>query len=202
MSRKKSIPAPPAPEWSFPVDTEKVSAAPLRISIHPNAEARKLLAPRLGIKALKSLTADITLVRQPGQATIHVSGELEAAVTQECVVSGQPVEGKIKEKFEAWYGDQEKTVSIVKARYDKTLNKGNAEMPILEEYEDPEPIIEGKIDAGELVAQYLSLAINPYPHAEGVHFEVGDEDEKAVPARMDNPFAALKGWKGKKGKPE
>lgn len=197
MSRKKKTESQPAPEWSFPVEADKVGAGGLRITIHPGADERKCLAKRLGVKMVKTLSADLEFDRRPGQAAIHVAGTLEAVVGQECVVSGKPVESRIKESFEAWYADREKTVPIARARRDKDLSKGNAEMPILEEYEDPEPIIEGKIDAGELVTQYLSLAINPYPHAEGVEYERGDESP-AKPGRVDNPFAALKEWKGRK----
>ena len=63
---------------------------------------------------------------------------------------------------------------------------------------NPEAIIDGYIDAGELVTQYLSLALNPYPHAEGVKYELGDDNEEAIKPKLDNPFAALKEWKNNK----
>jgi hypothetical protein len=58
-------------------------------------------------------------------------------------------------------------------------------MPFLDESEDPEPVIDGKIDAGELVAQYLSLAIDPYPRLEGE--EYGGEGE-AESHRLASPL--------------
>ncbi len=59
----------------------------------------------------------------------------------------------------------------------------------------------GRIDIGELVAQNLSLALEPYPRKEGVEFtpileDVGPdtlsltEDTPPEPPRQ-NPFAAL-----------
>ena len=74
----------------------------------------------------------------------------------------------------------------------------NGETPIINEQEDPEKIIGGKIDLGEVVTQHLSLAIDPYPHKEGVKYEYGDDEPEKVPeAFKNNPFAALKDWKSK-----
>jgi hypothetical protein len=194
MARKTL--AEPAPEWSFMVDADKVGSSDLKLSLKPNEEERKNLARRLGIKTLESLEADLSFAREAG--TIHVTGTLRADVKQECVVSGKPCPDHITEEFEAWYADKDKTVSLAKARHEKQVHKGGIETPILSEAEDPEPLIEGKIDAGELITQYLSLSINPYPHAEGVEYEHGDD--APPPPKLDNPFAALKDWKGKKNK--
>jgi hypothetical protein len=200
MARKKLTNF--VPEWSFLIDADKISPTPSVYTIHPNPEERKALAVRLGIRALKKLEANLEVVREPGKMTIHVEGRFVADVEQDCVVSGKPVNSRVEDRFEAWYADPGKTVSISKARHEKLLQKGNLEMPLLDESEDPEPLVEGHVDAGELVTQYLSLAINPYPHSEGVVYELGDEeDEAAAPTqRLDNPFAALKDWKDKRNK--
>jgi uncharacterized metal-binding protein YceD (DUF177 family) len=191
-------PKPLPPEWSFFVDAEKIGASPHVISIHPNDAERKALAQRLGIKALDSLQAEISFIREPGKMTVHAEGSFEADVTQECVISRKPVKNRVNETFKAWFADKAKALSFARARQDKLLEKGNTEMPVLDESEDPEPIVEGKIDAGELVAQYLSLAIDPYPHAEGVAYDLGDEGEKGPKPGFTNPFAALKDWKAGK----
>jgi hypothetical protein len=54
--------------------------------------------------------------------------------------------------------------------------------------EPPEPVIGEAIDLGELVAQYLSLAINPYPRAPDA--EAQADQYRADPQR-DGPFAVL-----------
>lgn len=198
MARKKF--PEPAPEWSFPVDADKIAHTPQVFTIHPNPAECKALALRLGIKTLKDLTARIEFVREPGKMTIQATGSFEAHVLQDCVVSGKPVESRIKDTFKAWYADAGKAILLAKARHDKLLQKGNAEMPVLDESEDPEPLVDGHIDAGELVTQYLSLSIDPYPHADGVVYESGDEAENAAGSRLENPFAALKDWKNRQGK--
>lgn len=187
-----------APEWSHPIDAEKAANNEMKISIQANPEERKLLAQRLNLKSLDSLKASIVFKSKSGK--IYAEGSFEAQLKQDCVVSGKPVISTLKEDFEAWFTDREKTVSLAKVRKEKEAEKGKVEIAMIEEQDDPEPIIDGKIDAGELVTQYLSLAIDPYPHAEGVEYEQGDDAETPQKQRLDNPFAALKDWKAKKGK--
>ncbi len=187
-----------APEWSHMVDAEKIGTNPLKITIQPNPEERKLLAQRLNLKSLDSLKAELQFTRESGKMAVHAKGSFEAQVKQESAVTGKPVSSEIKDSFEAWFSDREKTVPFAKARQEKEVQKGKVEMPIMEEHEDPEPIIDGKIDAGELVTQFLSLAINPYPHAEGEAYEHGDDAPAQPSKRLDNPFAALKQWKTRK----
>ena len=57
-----------------------------------------------------------------------------------------------------------------------------------EDSEPPEPVIGDSIDLGELVAEYLSLAINPYPRAPDADAEAA-QYLSDTPA--DSPFAAL-----------
>jgi hypothetical protein len=184
-------------EWAHLVDANKIGTSPLKISIEPTSEQRKLLARRLGLKSLESLKAEITFTRAAGKMTVYAEGSFEAQVNQHSAVSAKTISSKVSDCFEAWFADREKTVPFVRALQEKEAQKGKMEMPMIEEADDPEPIIDGKIDAGELVTQFLSLAINPYPHAEGEEYPHGD-DTAALQKRLDNPFAALKQWKSRK----
>lgn len=187
-----------APEWSCIVDTTEMSQAGLRLSISPPPEVHQQLIQRLGIVTLEGLEADVALNRATHSAVLHVTGNIRAKIRQNCVVTLEPIDTEINENFEAWFTDPAHAVSLAKVRQDKKVKKGNVEMPILDESEDPEPIIDGKIDLGELVTQHLSLAINPYPHKEGVQFEVGDDAPKPDKSDLQsNPFAALKDWKAR-----
>ena len=59
--------------------------------------------------------------------------------------------------------------------------------------DSPEPLATPEIDLGELVAQHLALALDPYPRRRGAVAEFDGEEaqnsELAPPA--DNPFAIL-----------
>lgn len=185
-------------EWSYFLDIETIEKGRKEVSISPSAEEAARLCQRLGLVGLQQLDADLVVLHGAGQASFHATGQMRARVVQNCVVTNEPVVSEIEEQFEGWFADTEASITIAKARHEKLSEKGHGELPILEEFEDPEPLQDGKIDLGELVTQHLSLAINPYPHAEGVEFEDVHEDQGAQSSNEDdNPFAALKDWKDK-----
>jgi hypothetical protein len=57
------------------------------------------------------------------------------------------------------------------------------------------------IDVGELAAQYLSLAIDPYPRSITARNMPEGNETVITAGERPNPFAALKDWKAGK-KPE
>ncbi len=195
MSKKAKL---PDREWSYPIIADEVPSAGKAYELVPSDAERKAIAKRLGIVSLDELKAQVTLERDGGHV-IKASGELAARVTQSCVVSLEPVESDIDDVFEAWYADHDEVASFRRAQHDALNKKEMADLPMLEEHEDPEPIENGQIDLGELVTQYLSLSINPYPQKEGVEY-ANKETERPVPEPdrlRPNPFAALKNWRPK-----
>lgn len=185
-------------EWSYFVNIDDLKPGENTMSLSPDEEAKKRLAQRLGIVSLDSLKADVVISNEKGASAYHVRGQIEADITQSCVVSLEPVKNHIQDNFEAWYADPEGAISIAKARHEKLTEKGHGEQPILDEQDDPEPLVNGSIDLGELITQYLSLGIDPYPHAEGVEYEVQDDKKTVEPDAVGkNPFAALQDWKDK-----
>lgn len=186
-------------EWVYEIESETAGNDLKEIRITPPSDAFAPLESRLNILKLASLSADLKFQRQQGNMVIYVSGIINAKITQGCVVTLEPIHTDINEKFEAWYADSDHAVSLNKVKRLRELEEEyGSETPILDEKDDPEPIVDGKIDIGELVIQYLSLAINPYPQAEGAHYELGDDKPtEEIPNERKNPFAALKDWKHK-----
>lgn len=190
------------PEWPHPVDADKIGTTPLRIKISPSPEELKRLTKRMGVSEIRDLVGELTLSRDSGRNVIFISGQVRASITQSSVISGKPVKSEIDESFEAWYADHDEAVSFAKAKQERLVREGAGDFPFLDESEDPEPIVDGKIDVGELAAQYLSLAINLYPRAEGESFELAADAPKADEEVYENPFAALKNWKNRPDKGE
>lgn len=184
-----------APEWSHLINVDEIDGLGATFTISPDEESCAALVRRLDVKDIADVVAEVTL-KQQGQV-VHVSGSARARITQNCVVTLDPVETQLEEDFEAWFADPDQAISISKARRERELKKGHSEVPMLEENEDPEPIVNGQIDLGELVVQYLSLGINPYPHAEGVEYQNPEEEQREASELRKNPFAALKDWKDK-----
>ncbi|MEM6781406.1 MAG: hypothetical protein AAF569_06040 [Pseudomonadota bacterium] len=187
-----------SPEWSYRIDADDINDKPQSFYLSADEQECKDIARRLNVDSIERLEATLNISREAA-GQIYVEGSLKSKVIQKCVVSMDPVEDWIEEEFDAWFADKEQTVSFVEAKKNRETKKGHAEVEITEEHEDPEPLHDGFIEAGELVTQYLSLAINPYPHAEGATHEYGDD---AIPSSepseaRKNPFEALKNWKGK-----
>lgn len=184
-------------EWVHLIDADDVAGEIVRVSITPDKEVRKNLVRRLGILSVDSLKADLELQREQGGMVVHIKGNILATLQQACVVSLDPIETKVNESFEAWFSDAEQAVALAKVKHDKQV-KANGETKILDEHEDPEAVVDGQINLGEVVTQHLLLAIDLYPHKEGLVYEYGDDQPQKIPeAFKNNPFAKLKDWKSK-----
>ena len=197
MSRKKTT---SEFGWVYLIDQGEIGQTPYYKKLEAGEADLKAIAERLGIPSVESLSAELTLQRVPGnRAVVHVEGRLKAGVTQSCVITQAPVKAYIEEDFEAWYADQDSFVSLARARQERAGKMADTEIPVMEEREDPEPMVNGKIDAGDLIAQYLSLSLDPYPRAHGVAWDQDSvdtaHDAAAAPALRKNPFEALKDWK-------
>jgi len=196
---KRKMPAGMAGEWSFAIEAGTIASDPKTFSFSATDSERVNLARRAGVDALESVEATVTVQRVRG-GVIHAMGSLQAQVIQSCVVTLAPIHTHINDQFEGWYGGEDTAVSFARAKSERDAKKANMEMEILEESVDPEPIIAGLIDLGELAAQHLCLSINPYPRAPGVMHNQGVDDvsDTGGAAIRKNPFEALKDWKEKR----
>ena len=171
----------PRPEFSRLVAVDRLGAAPFEEDIAADAEERAALAQRFGLLAVERLTAHLRLDRVPGKPIVRLSGRFTARVTQSCVVSLEPVHSDLEETFSQQY----------------TLEPAADEDDVVVETEvddPPEPVgVEG-IDLGEVVAQHLAIALNPYPRAPGAHTpSEGSQAAEEPPAA--SPFSVLKSLK-------
>lgn len=142
---------------------------------------RDALARRCGLLSLDSLTAHLT-VRTDAAGEIVVAGRLKAEVVQECVVTLEPVANTIDTPFEQHYTRRPQSLAA-----DLVIGPKDAE--------PAEPIEGDSIDLGELVAQHLSLALDPYPRAPDADQQLplpGDDKPAG-----DSPFAVLASLRGR-----
>ncbi len=185
-------------EWSHLIDSDDIGGKVKHVEISAPNSSIPALCKRLNIHSIDSITASITLQRNGVNKVIHVKGTINATLYQKCVITTEPVHDVIEDEFEAWLADPNSAVSFAKAKRERMSRKEQNDLPIIEESEDPEAIIDGKIDLGELVVQHISLALNPYPKIEGARYECKSEGLGDAPeGTYDNPFAALKDWKDK-----
>ncbi|PCH99626.1 MAG: hypothetical protein COB76_05305 [Alphaproteobacteria bacterium] len=182
-------------EFSRLIKIDHIDGKSKSETIEASADECAALATRFEVSKVKSVTAKIALKRQGDRMTYRVTGSLSASIVQECAVTAADINNDISEEFESWFVDQARVASFAKAKQEKDRAEEADEYEMREEKDDPERIIGGAIDVGELVAQYLALAIDPYLRAEGVddgdYIEISPEDAKP------NPFAALAALKDK-----
>ena len=183
------------PEFSHLFSIEDMQGTNEKISLEADGEARQALIRRLDVVSVEKLTADLTIEKQ-GFVYV-VSGVLHADIVQNCRVTAESVDVHIEGDVEGFFAEKTETISFVKAKRDKILENQDPEVPFLDEQDDPEAILDGKIDLGELVTQFLSLSIDPYFQKEGAAHPLGDDDEEAVrqATRPPNPFAKLEAMK-------
>ncbi|HEY4162090.1 MAG TPA: DUF177 domain-containing protein [Dongiaceae bacterium] len=139
------------------------------------------MAARFELPAIDRLEASFNLNRA-GNGVIHVRGSIEAEIVQSCVVTLAPVPAQIRETFAVDFSDRDPGPEE-EADFD------------LDAEDPPEPIKNGHIDLGELAAQQLSLALDPYPRAPGAELPVefaAEADPEANPIKPANPFLILK----------
>lgn len=178
-----------APELSRPLSIEGIVPDKLREeTVTATPEECTALAKRLDLRELENLTASLNVRRVSGGSVLRVSGRIQADVVQACVISLRDVPDSIDATFETFF-----TQDIEAENLGKELSF------TAEDEDSPEMIISGMIDLGEVVTQYLSLNLNPYPRAPGV--SLAAQLAAAGITGGDNPFAVLAALKDdKKGK--
>lgn len=126
------------------------------------------LAARFGFAAVARLSARLK-VKRAGPEHWNVTGKLQAEVTQLCGVTGEPV--------------PESVDFTIEERYCRASEEG---IDIDVSLDGFEPLVDGAIDLGEVVAQTLAISVNPWPRSvDAPHsFAVGESEK-------EHPFAGL-----------
>ena len=181
MTKKTdAMPAEPAPEFSRPIALSALPAEGIVREISAEPEERAALARRFRIVGIESFGARlrVTPLRVDGAAGVRVMGRLNARVTQTCVVSLEDFDIEVAEDLR---------LDLVPFAPDE--EGGEA---VFDPEQDVEPLEGDVLDLGELIAQYLSLALDPHPRRPGVNYGA----DAASSAKSDEsgeagPFAAL-----------
>lgn len=143
-------------EFSRLVEVEKVAPQGHVATLRAEPDECRAVAKRLGLLALDSLTATLTVRRLADGVSYGVKGVFDAAVVQECVVSLTPLPSKLHDDVGGLF---------VPAKHLADDDGAEIDDPLADA---PEPIKDGAIDLGELVVQHLALGLDPYPRLAGV----------------------------------
>ena len=147
------------------------------VTIEASPAEREALARLYGLPAIAALTATLH-VTPAGRDGARVTGAVHGELTQTCVVSLEPFPATVDEPVEARFAPERGEDSARRPARETVIS--------LAEEDDPDPVIDGKIDLGALTAEIFALGLDPYPRKPGAEF-VAPADE-AAPA---SPFAGL-----------
>lgn len=178
-------------EFTHPIRMDGIGSKTVTVTLSPGEAARAALAERLDLVALPSLSAKVSVRRRNDSGWVEVYGTLQADVVQNCVVTLEPVPARVEEEIAEMF---------IEADRDDDTFKGSTGAVELDPIADmPEPVEGDTLDLAEIVAQCLSLSLDPYPRAPEAEADatvVGDDQEAGVGASEGSsgrasPFAEL-----------
>ncbi len=160
-----------APEFSHALAVDKIPPTGVTQTLEADEGQRKALAQRFGLIELPMLRAEFLAEPADAGLTIAVRGKIMADVVQRCVVTLEPLPARIDTMIDVIFA------------------QATPDTPDLDpEESEVEPIVNGLIDLGELAAQHLGVALDPYPRKPGATFgkaEFGGGETR------ENPFIRL-----------
>lgn len=155
--------------FSRPLDVLTLPASGRRVTVRATEQECADLARFLGLETLDSLEARLLLepVGAKGRR-VRVSGQLAAVYGQLCSLTGAPVRTTLDETFSRVFLDGASDAPVRRER------PGEVEFDAFDD-DEPDPMENGTIDAGLLLAEELSLRIDPYPRAPEAEFAWPEE---------------------------
>lgn len=148
----------------------------LSVELQADAGERSALARRFDLVELGALAASGRLERAADGREIRFRGQLMADVVQTCVVSLEPVATRILEPIERSYRRLAPGEELPQA----------AEVLVDPEAVEAEPLPGASIDLGEVLAEELGIALDPYPRRGDAYEQL---PELGPDASLDGPEA-------------
>lgn len=136
------------PEWSRPERLDAIGEGERVVAITAEEEERRALAARFGLLDIVRLTARLAVRREP--AGIRVAGQVEGEVVQACAITGAPLTATI---------DEPVLLRFVEPAADEEEQELSADAI------DTVDLDGGAIDLGEVAAETMALAIDPFPRS-------------------------------------
>lgn len=146
-----------------------------RVELLADDSERKAIAGRLGLDSLDCLQAHATLTRKG--ALVEADGRIVAALTQSCVVTGEPVPAHVDEPFSLVFMPEPQA-----GRSDEEVELGSADCDVV--FYDG-----GTVDLGTAIADTLALSLDPYPRSAGADAVL--KEAGVLSEAEAGPFAAL-----------
>ncbi len=167
------------------VDLSRLGKAGTALDIVSSESECTALAKRFGFLGLSGFAARVTVdLRGGGQ--VVVEGRLRGKIVQACVLSLEPVTQELDEAFRI----------VFKENFAEERDPDSGEAVLNAQADAPEPLPGNLLDIGEIVAEQLSLAAEPYPRRPDVKLDdvlpkPAGGARRGAPGQQRHPFAGL-----------
>jgi uncharacterized metal-binding protein YceD (DUF177 family) len=142
------------------VDIDRMAPNGTALEIAASDSERAALAKRFGFLGLPAFSARVTVDRRPGGQVV-VEGRLRGRIVQACILTLDPVPQDLDDAFRV----------VFKQDLAEERDPESGEALVSAQADAPEPLPGNLLDVGEIVAEQLSLAAEPYPRKHGVKLE-------------------------------
>ena len=152
---------------SFLAHVARLPQKGLPVVIEADEAQRQALAAVHGLLSVEGFRADL-MVEPWKRHGVRVTGRVEADITQQCVVTLEPLEAHVEEEVEGLFLPED-------SKLGRLGFEGGGEILLAAEGPDsPETFHGDTIDVGALAEQFFSLGIDPYPRKPGAALDDGD----------------------------
>jgi uncharacterized metal-binding protein YceD (DUF177 family) len=162
----------PKSELHRPLEVARVATLGSHEKISADARECIALAKRFQVPKIHAVSAELKAKSWRGGG-MKISGQAFIDLDQESVVSLEVFRSQ---------------TTIPVERYFLNIPAGEDN----ESEQDIDPIVNGVIDLGEVIAETIALELDPYPRMPGEAFEAIIEDDPADDEKPPNPFNVLK----------
>jgi uncharacterized metal-binding protein YceD (DUF177 family) len=169
-------------EFARPQRVDTIGDDARTVEIDADGEERAALAKRFELIGVERLTGKFTIRRDA--AGIVAEGRVAATVTQACSITGDPLPATVDEP--------------VALRFVPEDDAGQDEVELGDSDIDVIPYDGGAIDLGEVAAETMALALDPFPR--GPNAEAVLKDAGVLSEEQAGPFGVLAGLKEKLAK--
>ena len=142
------------------VDLDRMGAGGAAVEIVASEGERLALTRRFGFLGLPAFSARVSVDRRSGGQVV-VEGRLRGKIVQACILTLDTVNQELDEAFRI----------VFKQDLAEDRDPESGEALVSAQADAPEPLPGNLLDIGEIVAEQLSLAADPYPRRPGVKLE-------------------------------
>jgi hypothetical protein len=164
---------------TFRANVARLPQKGMPVTIDADQKQRDALAAWHHLVSVERFRAKL-LVAPWKRHGVKVTGTVEAEITQECVVTLEPIQSSIREDVDGLFLPEDSKLGRL------GFDGGGEILLDAEGPDSPETFVGDTIDVGALAEEFFGLAIDPYPRKPGAALPVASD--AGVASEPDGPL--------------